>query len=440
MALSPDTATPTATRGYRDAGLSLDSGLRGRLVAMSVTVHRTVRRWLVPSAAALAVIAGGVAIGLVTNAADSAPPPRTAQELLAGLQTAQVAGLQGTVTLRADLGLPPLPVPSLGSADLGSLVSGTHTLRVWYANPGQARVALLGRDGETDIIVNGDEAWLWSSKKQEAMHGRLPTGPLPGLLAGPGRPGNAPATPIPAAPGDLLDPETMARLALTLLEQLGTDVTTDSGARVAGRSAYELTIAPKDPRSLIKSIVIAIDADTNLPLRLAVNARDGGAPAFEVAFTELSLTQPDPARFEFSPPPGTTVVEAEDLDLPLPLSPALPGLPGLPGLPEVVPSADLEPGSGRFADLGPGSDRFATVGTGWTMVLAARIPDHGGDDRSGELTDPLPRVSGDWGSGHLLKTRLFSVLLTDDGRVLAGAVGPDLLYAAAADPATQFGS
>jgi hypothetical protein len=32
------------------------------------------------------------------------------------------------------------------------------------------------------------------------------------------------------------------------------------------------------------------------------------------------------------------------------------------------------------------------------------------------------------------------VLLTDDGRVLAGAVGPDLLYAAAADPATQFGS
>ena len=111
---------------------------------MSIAVPATVRRWLVPASAALAVVGGGVAIGVVTNAADSALPPRSAEELLVDLQTAQVDGLQGTLTFRADLGLPPLPVPSLGSADLGSLASGTHTLRVWYANPGQARIALLG--------------------------------------------------------------------------------------------------------------------------------------------------------------------------------------------------------------------------------------------------------------------------------------------------------
>ena len=42
----------------------------------------------------------------------------------------------------------------------------------------------------------------------------------------------------------------------------------------------------------------------------------------------------------------------------------------------------------------------------------------------------LPRVSGTWGSGHLLKGTLFSALLTDDGRVVVGAVAPEALYAA----------
>ena len=48
------------------------------------------------------------------------------------------------------------------------------------------------------------------------------------------------------------------------------------------------------------------------------------------------------------------------------------------------------------------------------------------------LVGSLPQVSGDWGSGHLLQSALFSVLITDDGRVLAGAVAPELLYEAAA--------
>jgi hypothetical protein len=42
----------------------------------------------------------------------------------------------------------------------------------------------------------------------------------------------------------------------------------------------------------------------------------------------------------------------------------------------------------------------------------------------------LPAVSGSWGSGHLLKGTLFSALLTDDGRLVIGAVAPDALYSA----------
>ena len=41
-------------------------------------------------------------------------------------------------------------------------------------------------------------------------------------------------------------------------------------------------------------------------------------------------------------------------------------------------------------------------------------------------------VSGSWGSGRLLTTSLFSVLITSNGRVLAGAVTPAVLYSDAA--------
>jgi len=52
----------------------------------------------------------------------------------------------------------------------------------------------------------------------------------------------------------------------------------------------------------------------------------------------------------------------------------------------------------------------------------------------------LPAVRGSWGSGHLLTGKLFSVLLTDDGRVVIGAVAPDRLYQALSDPKAKLGS
>jgi hypothetical protein len=38
-------------------------------------------------------------------------------------------------------------------------------------------------------------------------------------------------------------------------------------------------------------------------------------------------------------------------------------------------------------------------------------------------------VHGSWGSGRLLQTTLFSVLVTSKGQILAGAVSPSVLYA-----------
>ena len=44
----------------------------------------------------------------------------------------------------------------------------------------------------------------------------------------------------------------------------------------------------------------------------------------------------------------------------------------------------------------------------------------------------LPKKTGSWGSGHLMAGTAFSALLTDDGRLVVGAVTPEGLYAALA--------
>ncbi|MBQ1070347.1 hypothetical protein KBX39_26780, partial [Micromonospora sp. D75] len=84
-----------------------------------------------------------------------------------------------------------------------------------------------------------------------------------------------------------------------------------------------------------------------------------------------------------------------------------------------------------------------TVGTGWTTVVVAKIGDAATGDGAkpgadapdaqmlAQVLGDLPKVSGDWGSGRLLSGKLFSVLLTDDGRVIAGLVTPERLYQAA---------
>ena len=66
------------------------------------------------------------------------------------------------------------------------------------------------------------------------------------------------------------------------------------------------------------------------------------------------------------------------------------------------------------------------------MSLPRRWRQHDGESPLGALTKAMTPVSGACGTGQLLKTKLVSVLLLDDGRLLVGAVTPALLEQAAA--------
>ena len=349
-------------------------------------------RWGVPVAAAAVV--GVAATGVLTAEADPPLPAKTAAQLLVDLQGARVDGLSGTVVQASDLGLPALPTsgPGADSTSALSLLSGSHTLRVWYAGEAKQRLALLGRLGETDVIHNGRDVWLWSSGDNSATHYTLPAGK---------------SAPEPAVPGPLT-PQEAAEQALAAIDPT-TSVSTDGTRSVAGRDASELVLAPKDARSLIGQVRLAVDAETSVPLQVQLFGRaSSDGPAFSVGFTKISFEVPGDDQFRFSPPPGARVTEGT-----------------------VPKRADDHPSG---ADLERAGSAVRTVGSGWTTVVVADgVPPAAGEDGpGGAILGQLQRVSGSWGTGRLLTSKLVSVLLTDDGRVVAGAVPPELLYAAAA--------
>ncbi|HZN77161.1 MAG TPA: sigma-E factor regulatory protein RseB domain-containing protein [Micromonosporaceae bacterium] len=379
-----------------------------------------INRWMVPAGVAVAVLGVAAVTTALRASADPRLPERSAAQLLVDVQTARLEGLSGTVVLRSDLGLPALPlqIAGSGSGQLTALINGSHTLRVWYSGPDKTRIALLGTLGESDIIRNGRDVWLWSSAEQSATHRVLPEQAARSGVDGPILDPNL----MPASPQELADK------VLSILEP-STQVSTSGTTKVAGRAAYELILAPRDNDSLVSQVRIAIDGEKHLPLRLQVFAKGYGTPAFEVGFTQVSFQRPGDEHFKFNPPAGTQVQEEG----------AAPDQVG----PDVKPDArgerrpDLKvPPAGKpdqpVAD--PDQGKSNVVGQAWTMVVVEKVSDgtNAADNPLGPFLTTLPAVSGDWGSGRLLRSKLFSALLTDDGRLLFGAVKPEKLYAVAA--------
>jgi outer membrane lipoprotein-sorting protein len=355
--------------------------------------HPTLR-WLIP----LAVV-GGISLtaaGVFSAQASPNLPPRTAAQLLADIETAQVNGMSGTIVANADLGLPNLPNVGGGSAsseNLLDLLRGSHTARVWYAGPTKQRIALLDAVGETDVFHNGTDLWQWSSADKTAIHTQLPNG-------GENLFRDHPTT---------LTPEQLAKEALDAIDP-STKVDTDANRRVADRAAYELVLTPKDTTSRIGSVHIAVDGEYKIPVGVQVFARGApSSPALDVSFTRLSFRVPGDAQFSFTPPSGAHVQESV-----------------APEKPHGDKMFPLEP------DVSPSHPRVTTIGTGWTTVVET---DMGSDSQrvrqAQEALGGLTRVSGTWGSGYLFDSKLVTALLTDDGRLFAGAVDPQVLYAAA---------
>ena len=113
------------------------------------------------------------------------------------------------------------------------------------------------RCGETDVIINGTDVWIWSSRDQAATHRTIDPGSRP-------------------EPQRASCRRTCRRLRRRRPSRCWppseptTTVSTDSAVTVADRAAYELVLDPNDDATLISQVRIAIDGETKMPLRVQV--------------------------------------------------------------------------------------------------------------------------------------------------------------------------
>ncbi|MGA0566789.1 LolA family protein [Rathayibacter sp. KR2-224] len=363
-------------------------------------------KWL-PAVLAPVVVAGAVATpafaaqaggaqdtGTAASAqASSRASTPSAAQVLALMAKATKAQFSGTLEQTSDLGLPQLPAGATSGTDAQAsgileLLTAPHKARVYVDGPSKQRLQVLDSLAERDVVRNGKDVWTWDSKANKAVHVTLPS-----------KTANADgATGTPTA--------TPQRVAEQLVKDAGKDSTlTVSKGSLDSRSVWRLTISPKATDTLVSKAVVSVDTKSGVPLAAELDARGQSTPAASVSFTSVDFAKPAASNFTFTPPKGAKVTQQK------------------------LPSHAAHPDN-RV----PGSFEGPTViGSGWTSVLAVPSGALGAglSGLSGSQSNLLNELTQSVDGGRGLQTSLFSVLITNDGRLYAGAVPLSALESAA---------
>ncbi|MFJ6937195.1 outer membrane lipoprotein carrier protein LolA [Streptomyces sp. NPDC101132] len=405
--------------------------------------RRKAARYVVPVAVA------GVAaatIGLVPAlAANGSPdlPKISAQELIEKIAASDTQQLSGTAKVSTDLGLPSFADGLLGGAlgggggaggsanpedRLAELVTGTHTFKVAADGPDRQKLTFVDGPDEYSLIHNGKDVWGYDSKSNQVFHDTEE--------AHEGGPRHKTADRVPATPKEI---------AQEALKAAGptTAVSVGDTAQVAGRDAYQLVLTPKQSGSTIGSVKIAVDGKNGTPLRVQVLSSEGGKPILDAGFTKVDFSKPAADTFSFTPPKGAQVTEGKDAEKEF----GKDGKHGKAGHEEALKRLESLPGLGGLTEGlagGAGAEGGETkvIGEGWATIAEISVPGGKGLNAvKGEKDVPKQaqtfldsigdKVSGKFGEGRILSTRVVNALVTDNGKVYVGAVTKDALLKAA---------
>jgi hypothetical protein len=220
-------------------------------------------------------------------------------------------------------------------------------------------------------------------------------------------------------------PQTLADQVIKALDPT-TVVALDAPARVADRAAYRLVLTPRTTGTLVSHVDLDVDAATGAALQVAVYARGATAPAIKAGFTSVDLTAPAASTFAFTPPAGVTVHPFGDGLLRFGSSArsaatSRPGMTTRPVTPLHVVGKGWDAVVVADARMVGGPDGAALSGIlagSLSGATAGQLAGGGGTDPATLLQGLTTAVPG----GRGVQTALASVLLTDDGRILAGVV------------------
>ncbi|KZE93308.1 hypothetical protein AVP42_01923 [Agromyces sp. NDB4Y10] len=393
-------------------------------------------RVLVPAIGVPIAIAAAVLVPMQATAAVDLPD-KTVEELLEFVEASDVESLSGTIEQRSELGLPDLGALTGGSSggsagsggdetdaaasaaleELIALATGSFDAKV-YLDDDRARLQVLDRMAERNVYLGPDEAWFVDSETQTATRLTVPAdADLEGIeadLRAKADEAKAKAEAELPEGAELPTPQQLLDRALERLDET-TEVSVGTDGRVAGRDAYELVLEPRTDETLVGEIRVAIDGENGAALAASVTARGASDPAFSTGFTDVSFAAPDAAVFAFEPADGFTVTEQE---LPIPSAEEW-----------AQWQADAEARAEGDDGVAPDAhgDRPVVHGEGWATVV--EMDAEGG---LAEASAALEALTTPVDGGRALQTSLLSVLLTDDGRVLAGSVPVDALVEYAA--------
>jgi hypothetical protein len=321
-----------------------------------------------------------------------AVPTLDTKTILAKAQKPDVQGLTGTIQLTSNLGIPDLSsiagATGRGGFDPTTFLAGTHKADVAASSTG-FKATYPGSLSEDWVIANRQEIWTWQSQGQKITHATLP-----------------PKT--PEAPGTAQSNEqasgvkTPDQVAQDLLNKLQptTAVTQLAPTTVAGQSAYQLQLTPKDPspkeptHSLVDHVTIAVDAAKYMPLQVEVFAKGASSPALSFGFSSVDYTVPPASTFSYTPPSSLKVTE------------------------KTISAHQAEPSTTPDPAAVPSSNgnKPVVLGQGWDTVAilnSASLP--------GQVKSVLQKGTLFLG-GTLIHTTLFNVVVYDTGKVVVGAV------------------
>lgn len=333
-----------------------------------------------PKTKAITAAVTGTALGVAGLAwlampasAGEAPelPPLSAEELVQSALSATTPALDGTVTVDNNLGLPVSTLP-------GGVSLNVDAAHVYNDGNGNSKMTIEQGNADSTVVRNGNTVWTYSSKDNSATKTTVPDANT--------------QSEIPT------DPAAAATQVMAKVRESST-VTVEGTARVAGRAAYELVLTPKPTEhTVLREVRVAIDAEKRVPLRLAVMTYGTADPALQVAFSDIEFAPQPASEFQFTPPQGAKVTEEQ----------------------------------ARVAEPKDMADKPQVVGDGWDSVVIGTFPADAlapQQGKEGRTMDPKAmlsqfgkQVSGPFGSGYVISTKVGSALVTDDGRFAAGAV------------------
>ncbi len=334
------------------------------------------------------VVAALVALPGILAAVPASTPDVSVAELVRRARGSQDVAYQGYAESSGRL-----PLPDAGPLDeVADLLGDRSRLRAWWVSPVRHRVDVLTPIGERDTYVEPGRRVRWDSFERKVRIVR----------------GVSPSVRVPQ-PGDMLP----AALGRRLLSGAGPKEVRLAGTeRVAGHEAVTLAVTPRDRRTLVERIEVAVEPRTGLPLRVEVTARGRSRPDVVSEFLDLRLARPAEARLRFRPPSDAATELVESLD-----ARELAG-----EVPFVLP--DTVAGLRRRAEVGGGAGSY---GTGYAILAVVPIPPHVVHRLEHRLQNPraVPVEIEGGGSGILLQSSLLTTLTLragDRAYLLVGSV------------------